>query len=174
MKKPVETVKEMTVLAGTAMKYGFYMETIWILSEIMEERLKKIIIITEGSSLPSSSGLEQYLKRVKLLRSREKYIHLNTHFSSDLITSLRTWKNNRNTLMKDMLVMHVSRKRKDRLAKQGIDFLKELNKVYKHYKLAAYVQPKREEFFPEIQAPEESVLPETSISQAAPDPPSFQ
>jgi len=172
MKKPVETVKEMTILAGRAMKNGFYMETIWILSEIMEERLKKIIIITEGSGLPSSSGLEQYLKRVKLILSREQYAHLNTIFPSGLITSLRSWKNNRNTLMKNMLEMHVSRERKERLAKEGIDFLKELNKVYKHYKLAAYAQPKRGESLLEIQVPEGPVINESTVSQAAPDLPS--
>ena len=172
IKKPVKTVKEMTVLAGKAMKNGFYIETIWILSEIMEVRLKKIIIIAKGSSPASASGLEQYLKRIKLLLSRGQHTHLTTHFPSGLIASLRSWKNNRNTLMKDMIVMHVSWERKERLAKKGVGFLKKLNKVYKDYKLAVYVQPKHKDFIPEIPVSAEPVITGTGVPQAAPDPPS--
>lgn len=135
-KKPGNTVKEMTIAAGAAMKNGFYTEAIWILSAIMEIRLKKLIIITEGKNPGAATGLEQHLKRIKLLQSREKYSLLKAHFSSTLINSLRTWKNNRNIMMKDLLEMHVSWERKERQAKQGIALLKEVDKVYKHYKLA--------------------------------------
>lgn len=41
--------------------------------------------------------------------------------------------------MKDMLEMHVSYERKERMAKMGIVLLKELDKVYKHYKLAFHL-----------------------------------
>ncbi|MCX6284936.1 MAG: hypothetical protein NTW31_11965 [Bacteroidetes bacterium] len=137
-KKPGKTVKEMTIAAGNAMKNGFYTEAIWILSGIMEARLKKLIIITEGRNPGAASGLEQHLKRIKLLQTREPYSTLKTHFPSTLVSSLREWKNNRNTMMKDMLEMHVSWERRERLSKQGISLLKSLNKVYKHYRLAVH------------------------------------
>ncbi len=135
-KKPGKTVKEMTIAAGNAMKNGFYTEAIWILSGIMEMRLKKMIIQTEGMNPGAASGMEQHLKRIKLLQTRERYSALKEQFPSTLIDAMRTWKNNRNIMMKDMLEMHVSWERKERQAKQGVALLKELNKVYKHYKLA--------------------------------------
>ncbi len=138
-KKPVFTVKELTIAAGNAMKNGFYTEAIWILSGIMEIRLKKLIMITEGKNPGSASGLEQHLKKIKLLQTREQYSVLRSQFHPALINSLRSWKNNRNIMMKDMLEMHVSWDRKERMAKQGIALLKDLNKVYKHYKLAYHV-----------------------------------
>lgn len=140
-RKPGKTVKELTIAAGNAMKNGFYTEAIWLLSEIMEARLKKLILISEGKKPGAASGLEQHLKRIKLLQSREPYSILKEQFHASLITNLREWKNNRNIMMKDMLEMHVSWERKERMAKQGISLLKELDKVYKHYKLAFHVVP---------------------------------
>ena len=140
----------MTIAAGSAMKSGFYTEAIWILSLIMETRLKKLIMITEHKNPGAAAGLEQHLKRIKLLQSREQYSLLKTHFSSALINSLRAWKNNRNIMMKDMLEMHISWERKERQAKQGIALLKELNKVYKHYKLALNAPPPAESVQQEI------------------------
>lgn len=171
MKKPVKTVKEMTILAGKAMKNGFYLEAIWILSEIMEEKLKKIVSIAEVSSLSSSSNFELYLKKIKLLISGEKHPTLKSHFPIELVSSLRSWKNNRNILMKDMVSTHVSWERKERLAKQGIDFLKELNRVYKHFKLAYYVPPKHGNSLPEVPVSAELVITETFISPIIPDAP---
>lgn len=136
-KKPGKTVRELTVAAGNAMKNGFYTEAIWILSAIMEIRLKKIIMITEDRNPGAAFDLEKQLKRIKWLQAREKYSLLKDQFPADLLQSLRTWKNNRNILMKDMLEMHVSFDRKERMAKEGISLFKELNKIYKHYRLAA-------------------------------------
>ena len=126
----------MTIAAGNAMKNGFYTEATWILSGIMEARLKKLIILTEGQNPGAASGMEQHLKRIKLLQTRTQYSMLKSQFPSSLINALRNWKNNRNIMMKDMLEMHVSWERKERQAKQGVALLKELNKLYKHYKLA--------------------------------------
>ena len=58
-------------------------------------------------------------------------------------------------MMKDMLEMHVSWERKERQAKQGIALLKEVDKVYKHYKLAvnsplSIVAPQPESPVPEL------------------------
>jgi len=141
LKQPGKTVKEMTVSAGGAMKNGFYIEAIWLLSAIMEARLKKLLIVSEGHSPGAASGLEQHLKRIKLLQSREQYSVLKDQFPAALITALRDWKNNRNVMMKDMLEMHVSIERRERLARQGIELLKQLNKVYKHYKVAFFTPP---------------------------------
>ena len=138
-KKPGNTVKELTIAAGKAMKSGFYTEAIWLLSDIMEARLKKLILISDGKKPGAASGLEQHLKRIRLLQTREQYSVLREQFHVSLISRLREWKNNRNIMMKDMLEMHVSYERKERMAKMGIVLLKELDKVYKHYKLAFHL-----------------------------------
>jgi hypothetical protein len=156
--KPGKTVKEMTIAAGNAMKNGFYTEAIWILSGIMEARLKKMIILTEGRNPGAASGMEQHLKRIKLLQTRERYALLKSQFPSTLINAMRSWKNNRNIMMKDMLEMHVSWERKERQAKQGVALLKQLDKVYKHYKLAVNVPP------PVLLTPTEILVPEAKSS----------
>lgn len=155
----------MTIAAGNAMKNGFYTEAIWILSGIMENRLKKMIILTEGRNPGAASGIEQHLKRIKLLQTREQYSVLKSEFPLVLINALRNWKNNRNIMMKDMCDMHVSWERKERQAKQGVALLKQLDKVYKHYKLAfssspSFSQPASHE----IPIPE--VNPETAAKAA--------
>ena len=144
VKKQVRSVKQMTILAGIAMKNGFYTEAVWIISAIMEARLKKIILITEKKTPGAAFGLEQHLKRIKLLRYSQKNSVLNSGFPEDLIRSLRAWKNSRNILIKDMLEMHVSFDRRERLAREGVRLLKELNKVYKFYKVAFQEPPVNE------------------------------
>jgi len=171
-KKPGNSVKEMTISAGSAMKNGFYTEAIWILSAIMEARLKKIIIVTEGRKPGAASGLEQHLKRIKLLQSREQYSLLKSQFPAVLINSLRSWKNNRNIMMKDMLEMHVSYERKERLSKQGIALLKGLNKVYKHYKLAILAPPPLQSISQEIPAQGDPVNTANKETPGALNPPS--
>jgi hypothetical protein len=136
IKRTGKSVREMTTAAGNAMKNGFYTEAIWLLSGIMEGRLKKLVILTEERNPGAAAGLEQLLKRIKLLQTRERNALLRNQFPNTLLNSMRDWKNNRNIMMKDMLLMHVSDERRERLARQGIGLLKELNKVYKHYKLA--------------------------------------
>lgn len=172
LKKPGRTVKEMTIAAGSAMKSGFYTEAIWILSAIMENRLKKLIIITEGKNPGSASGIEQHLKRIKLLQSREQYSLLKSHFPPALIKSLRSWKNNRNIMMKDMLEMHVSWERRERQAKQGIGLLKEMNKVYKHYKLAVNAPPDTGSILQEVRVPENITRTEAKEGPVQSKPPS--
>jgi hypothetical protein len=132
-----KTVKDLTIAAGIAMKNGFYTEAVWLISAIMEIRLKKIVIITETANPGSAMDLEHLLKRIKLLQSRPANSLLSEHFPAQLIQSMREWKNNRNIMMKDMLEMHVSQDRKERLASQGVHLLKDLSRTYKHYKLAA-------------------------------------
>jgi len=156
----------MTLAAGIALKNGFYTEASWILSEIIEERLRKVIMMMERVKPGAESGLEQNIKRVKQLLSQDHNSPLQEHFPYTLITSIRSWKNKRNILMKDMLVLHVSLERKERIAKQGIAVLKKLDQVYKQYKLVAYIQPKHEEFLQEILVSAEPVRKETSFPQA--------
>ena len=170
-KKPGNTVKEMTIAAGNAMKNGFYTEAIWILSGIMETRLKKVIMITEIKNPGAASGLEQHLKRIKLLQTREQYSTLKSHFPSTLISSLREWKNSRNIMMKDMLEMHVSWERKERMAKQGIALLKSLNKVYKHYRLAVDAPADKVSLHLEVPVPVDPVKTAEKEAVVTPDPP---
>jgi hypothetical protein len=160
-RKQFRTSKEMTIAAGKAMKNGFYTETIWILTGIMELRLKKVITLTEGKAPGAAFGIEQCLKRIKNLHSKEKYSVLKTEFPLSLINSLRSWKNNRNIMMKDMLEMHVSGDRKERLAKEGIKLLKDLNKVFRRYKIAFHE--------PVVKTESDPMAPEIANQNPAPD-----
>jgi hypothetical protein len=170
-RKPPTTVQDMTIAAGNAMKNGFYTEAIWILSAIMETRLKRMITITEQKNPGAAFGLEKQLKRIKLLQTREQYSLLKSHFPLSLISSLRSWKNNRNIMIKDMLEMHVSWERKEKLAKEGISLLKDLNKVYKHYKLAFHSPPSGDIQDLLIQHNDLPVIPEKKDLNPVPDPP---
>ena len=59
---------------------------------------------------------------------------LNDHFDTQMIDSLRIWKNQRNEVMKDMLVRHITKERMERLACDGIRILKEWNSCVKALK----------------------------------------
>jgi hypothetical protein len=158
-KKPGKSTSEMTIAAGNAMKNGFYTEAIWILSGIMEKRLKKMIMLTEGRNPGAAPGIEQLLKRLKLLQKREQYVILKSEVPTVFINTLRSWKNNRNIMMKDMIEMHVSWERKERQAKQGVALLKELNKIYKKYKLAIGSPPPDKHALHEFKAPDAKTGP---------------
>ena len=64
-------------------------------------------------------------------------------------------------MMKDMLEMHVSGDRKERLAKEGIKLLKDLNKVFRRYKIAFHE--------PVVKTESDPMDPEIANQNPAPD-----
>jgi hypothetical protein len=52
-----------------------------------------------------------------------------------LIDEIRAWKNQRNLLLKAVESTHVSKKRLQNLAEEGIELMERLNDSYKKYKM---------------------------------------
>ena len=126
--------KKLVEKAGLAIKNEFYLEASWILSAIIEKKVKNLLDKLENHKPGTGFTLEQSIKRVKYLHLNSKHPLLNAHFTVKFIDELRNWKNQRNTIMKDMLDVHVSKARMERLAMDGIRLLKELNASNKKFK----------------------------------------
>ena len=133
-KKQKEVRKKLVEKAGLAIKNEFYLEASWILSSIIEKKVKNLLDELENHKPGTGYTLEQCIKRVKYLHLTSKFPLLTVHFTVGFIDELRNWKNRRNTIMKDMLVVHVSKARMERLAMDGIRLLKELNAAHKKFK----------------------------------------
>ncbi len=133
--KPKKVKKQLTQKAGIAMKNQFFLEASWLLSEILEKKLKSLLEITENTRPGAGFTLEQCIKRLKHLHVTNKNQVLRNYVELKLIEKTMTWKNQRNTMVKDMLYVHVSKPRKENLALEGVKLLKEWNRALKNYKL---------------------------------------
>ncbi|MEI7726610.1 MAG: hypothetical protein WCK09_15990 [Bacteroidota bacterium] len=126
--------KKMILRAAMALKYEYFLEASWIISAILEKRLKYILEKVEPQKSGVSGAFDQDIKRIKHLRLTANQPLLNDHFDIQMIDSLRIWKNQRNEVMKDMLVRHITKERMERLASDGIRILKEWNSCVKALK----------------------------------------
>jgi hypothetical protein len=142
VKKRKKDGKKLVEKAGLAIKNEFYLEAAWILSSIIEKKIKDLLDKIENHKPGTGFTLEQCIKRIKYLHLTLKYPLLTNHFTVKFIDELRSWKNQRNTIMKDMLEVHVSRARMERLAMDGIRLLKELNAAYKKFR-SEYIESKQ-------------------------------
>ena len=136
-KKRKAVRKKLVEKAGLAIKNEFYLEASWILSSIMEKKLKELLCKLENQKPGAGFSLEQCIKRVKFLHLTSKHPLLTMHYKISFIDDLRNWKNQRNIIMKDMLDVHVSKARMGRLAMDGIRLVKELNAEHKKFKSEA-------------------------------------
>jgi len=134
VKKRKKDGKKLVEKAGLAIKNEFYLEASWILSSIIEKKVKDLLEKIEGHKPGAGYTLEQSIKRVKYLHLTSKHPLLTLHFTIKFIDELRNWKNQRNTIMKDLLEVHVSKARMERLAMDGIRLLKEFNSAHKTFK----------------------------------------
>lgn len=134
VKKRKKDGKKLVEKAGLAIKNEFYLEASWILSSIMEKKLKNLLDKLENQKPGAGFSLEQCIKRVKFLHLTSKHPLLTLHYKISFIDELRNWKNQRNTIMKDMLEVHVSKARLERMALDGIRLLKEWNASNKKFK----------------------------------------
>jgi hypothetical protein len=125
--------KKLVERAGIALKNGFYLETAWILSSLFERKIKRILL-SSGERPSAGFSLEQSIKRLKFLLLTGKTPALNSYFEVRLIDGIRSWKNLRNLVLKDMLEVHVSDDRMERLAKDGVKLYHEFGKAYKKFK----------------------------------------
>ena len=136
--------------AAQAMKNEFYLEASWIISSMLEKKLKKLLGQIESQPPGSAFTLEQSIKRVKYLLVSSKQADLTAHPTAHptahlnvrldvrldvrLIDDIRNWKNQRNEILKDIPDIHVSQARLERLALEGIRLLKEWKKAVKEFK----------------------------------------
>ena len=134
LKKRQESGKKMLQETGLAMKHEFYLEASWILSSILEKKLKKMLEKIENVSPGAGYSFEQSIKRIKHLHLVKKHPLFSDHFEVGLIDEIRNWKNQRNTILKDMLEVHVSKARLERLALEGTRLLKEWNMAQRKFK----------------------------------------
>jgi len=122
--------------AGLAIKHEFYLEASWILSTLFERKLYKVLEKLQPPSQTRGLTFEQSIKRVKYWYLSSKYPDLTAHFKVELIDEVRSWKNQRNDILKDMPDIHVSQARMEKLATEGVKLYKELNKAVKSFKSA--------------------------------------
>jgi hypothetical protein len=127
--------KQLIQRAGMAVKNQFFLEASWLISEILEKKIKSLLELAEKQKPGAGYTLEQCIKRLKYIHISGKSLPIRDHFDMKLIEKTRNWKNQRNTLVKDMLYVHVSKTRKENLAMDGIRLLKEWNKEIKSFKI---------------------------------------
>jgi hypothetical protein len=138
--------KKLIEKAGLAIKHEFYLEASWILSALFERKLHRILDSLQPPSQTRGLTFEQTIKRVKYWHINSKYpdltSHITSHLTVRLIDDIRSWKNQRNDILKDIPDIHVSQARLEKLATEGVKLYKELNKVVKSYKSAVELSEK--------------------------------
>ena len=127
-------VKKLVPRAGLALKNEFYLEATWIISTIMETKLRSVITRVGKENPGPGFGLAKCIKRVKYLLLKKDHPLLSKHLEIRLTDELRSWKNYRNKVFKDMSEIHVSKTRFKKMAEEGIVLLQELNSSVKKFK----------------------------------------
>jgi hypothetical protein len=133
-KAPGKNVKSLIPRAEAAFKNEFYLESSILISSFLEARLRTLITRVEHANPGIGFNLEQCLKRVKYLHLSGKDQLLCKSIEIRLIDDMRLWKNQRNAILKDLAEIHVSGKRVENLAQDGIRLLKEFTIAYKGFK----------------------------------------
>lgn len=126
--------KKLVEKAGLAIKHEFYLDTTWILSLVFEKKAKNFLKQIEGVSNLKGYTFEQSIKRIKYHHQGGSVPQLEKHLDLGLIEEMRNWKNTRNTMLKDMVNVHVSQNRMQRLAEEGITLYKKWNRSLKNVK----------------------------------------
>lgn len=128
---------------GLAYKNGFYLETAWILSLMFEQKAKSVLKKIEHAQTVQAYSFEQCIKRIKFHHQSGRIPLPEKHLTLELIEEMRAWKNNRNTMLKDMVNVHVSLNRMERLASDGIALykkwtssMKQVKKILKNHGIA--------------------------------------
>jgi hypothetical protein len=129
-----KAIRKLLPKAGLALKNGFYLETSWILSSIIEVKLRRILTLISKDKLELSMGLEKCLRRIKGLHIKGSDPLLVKHFEIRLMDDLRVWKNKRNSIYQDMTNIHVRQGRIKRMVEEGIVLHQELNTAIKNFK----------------------------------------
>jgi len=133
-KKKHKVIKNLVPKADLALKNEFYLDASWILSTIIEAKLRRIITIMMNENPGLGFGPQKCLRQIKLLRQKGIHPLLDKHLKIRLIDELRLWLNHRNSIYKDLMDIHVSKARIKKMAEEGTILYQELNLVYKSLK----------------------------------------
>jgi hypothetical protein len=133
---PVMKTKSLVPRAGVALKHEFYLETIWLVSQFLEARLRSIITRVDSVHPGGNFTLEQSITRIKSNLKRVENSLVSDHFNNGLMDQLRNWKHHRNLLLKDLPEKHISRKRLESIAGEGVQLMLAVNSSYKKFKAA--------------------------------------
>jgi hypothetical protein len=117
-----------------AIENEFYLEACYLISLAVEARLRTLIAKNDHAHPGAGYTFEQCLKRMKFLLLKLKDVSLSRNISIELMDGLRTWKNQRNLLLKAIESSHVSKRRIQSLALEGKQLMDQLNAGYKSYK----------------------------------------
>jgi hypothetical protein len=131
-----KTIKKLTSRAILAFENEFYLETSWIISMIIETRLRSILALVDGRDPGAGYGLDRCLKRVKYHIGKGDLPVLSGEIGLPLADAIRMWKNQRNRILKDMNDKHVTVQRVAGLAQEGIVLMQDTNSSWKKFKTA--------------------------------------
>jgi hypothetical protein len=134
LKKKYKVIKKLVPKAGFALKNEFYLDASWILSSILESKLRRILTLMINEHPGLGYGLQQCLRRIKFLQLKGTHPLLLKHFEIRLIDELRVWTTHRNNIYKSLIDTHVSKARMKKMAMEGIMLYQELNTGYKNLK----------------------------------------
>jgi hypothetical protein len=129
-----KSVSQLVPRAGLALKNEFYLETSMIVSSMIEKKLRNVITRVEKRNPGSGFGIGKCVKRLKYLILKNADPLIVKYFEIRLIDELRNWKNYRNSILRDMCEIHITRNRLQKMAEDGIVLMQELNSSYKKFK----------------------------------------
>ena len=132
--KKKRVVKKLVPKAGLALKNEFYLDASWILSSIIETKLRRILTLMNNEHPGLGFGLLKCLRQIRHLQNKGSSQLLEKHFELRLINELRTWAHHRNSIYKDLIDTHVSFRRIKKMAEEGIILYQEMNNAYKNFK----------------------------------------
>jgi hypothetical protein len=138
--------KRLLERAGMAMKHEFYLEAVWLLSQLLERKLAKVarraVIAGEGKQKTTEdASFTQRLRQVKQWRLLPQ--HGDGQFSPDplQIDRLRRWINRRNLILKSIMEGPVSAERLAKLADDGVELYREWKRIADAFRQEEDQQP---------------------------------
>jgi len=133
-RKKTKVIKKLVPKAGLALKNEFYLDASWLLSSIIERKIRSVLTLLMNENPGLGTGVQKCLRRIKFIRLKGENELLVKHFEIRLLDELRKWTIHRNNIYKDLISIHVSKLRMKKMAEEGIILYQELNSSYKNFK----------------------------------------
>ena len=121
-----------------AMKEQFYLEAIFIVYAILEDRTESILRYEGNDIKPKGDrkpGIAQKLSKIRTIARGKKSLP-NKYFSDELIDRIITWKNNRDRMIHALLKQQLSTEELARIAEEGKIVARELCNKANNYRRA--------------------------------------
>lgn len=128
-----ENYREQNKRLKKALTEGFYLEAIFIVYVMLEDRADAILRYTDTKV--KGYGLKPKLRKIEEV-SREKKAIAHKYFNTEYVNCLQVWVEERNALMHALMKNTHEAKTIEEIAKQGEMLIKELCKKSQLYKKA--------------------------------------